>query len=451
MKQAITILFLLLTLSGQAQISITGDDMPSVDDTLRLSESFFDSLTRANYLVAGENVTWDFEHLRPLRQTVKNYERAIRTPYGFFFLGFNRYGVKQFDSLGVGEFQFREIYQYFKSDNREFRVEGIGLNFQGVPLPAYYRDEDEIYQFPLDYGDRDSSTFSFSLSIPALGGYESAGYRINTVDAWGTIKTPFGTFECIRVVSDIVSVDSIGTAGFKIGLPNVRKSYKWLANGVEVPILEIEGNLIAGNFVPTRIRYRDRYRRIEDIGEGFAPEADFSADVLMPRVSDTVRFTSTASNLTLHQWRITPDTYEFVEGSSANSPNIAVVFTEIGSYDISLQVNNAFGSDDTTKVAYIQVSPLSSTTQAHDNELQLQIFPNPAQEMLQVSYFNRSLQPTYIRIYDLQGRLLREIIQENTVFGHQEISIDIQALESGLYVLQMIGKEIGEGKFFLKE
>ncbi|MEM0994123.1 MAG: T9SS type A sorting domain-containing protein [Bacteroidota bacterium] len=438
MQQPITILFLLFTIIGQAQITITRDDMPRVNDTLRLSEAFFDATTRERYQQSGENITWDFEHLTPLRQTVKDFERAISTPYGFFFLGFNRYGVKQFDSLGIGAFQLREVYQYFKSDNREFRVEGIGLNFQGVPLPAYYSDEDEIYQFPLDYGDRDSSTFSFNLSLPAIGGYESEGYRINTVDAWGTIKTPFGAFECIRVVSDIVSIDSIGTAGLKVGIPNVRKSYKWLANNVEVPILEIEGNEIVGNFVPTRVRYRDRYRDISE-EEQFAPTADFSADLLMPRVADTVQLTSSASSLALHQWEITPDTYEFVAGTTANSQNPTVVFTAIGSYDVNLSVSNAFGSDDTTKVGYIQVSPLSNSEQQYLTSEQVLIFPNPTQTYLQIRFFSEPRQAVAIRIFDTQGRLVRRFPMTNNMLGWQDIQLDVSGLSKGNYVLEMNG------------
>ncbi|MEN0046645.1 MAG: hypothetical protein AAF806_06285, partial [Bacteroidota bacterium] len=400
MKQPITITLLLCCyFFNSAQIRITGDDMPRVNDTLRLSETFLDSTSAAIYQTSGENVVWNFEHLRPLRQTVQKYERAISTPYGFFFLGFNRYGVKQLDSLGVGQFQFRDVYQYFKSDSREFRVEGIGLKFQGVPLPAYYGDEDEIYQFPLEYNDRDSSTFSFSINLPALGSYESVGYRINQVDAWGNIKTPFGEFDCIRVVSDVVSTDSIGVSEIKLGLQNVRRSYKWLAKGVEVPILEIEGNFVAGRFIPTRVRYRDNYRNISDEALDFAPTVAFEANDLMPNVGDTVRLRSNSSDLTLHEWSISPETYIFAENTNANSRNPVVLFGEAGTYDVSLKVTNTFGSADTTKLAYIMVSPFSST-QELKKEFELEIFPNPAADYLEFRLSEVQIRRADIYIYN---------------------------------------------------
>lgn len=435
MKQPIIITLLLLCyFTSHTQIRITGDDMPSVNDTLRLSETFLDSTSAAIYQERGENIEWNFEHLRPLRQTVQKYERAISTPYGFFFIGFNRFGVKQLDSLGVGQFQFREVYQYFKSDSREFRVEGIGLKFQGVPLPAYYGDEDEIYQFPLEYNDRDSSTFSFSINLPALGSYESVGYRINQVDAWGSIKTPFGEFDCIRVVSDVVSTDSIGAVGVKIGIPNVRRSYRWLAKDVEVPILEIEGNFVAERFIPTRVRYRDFYRNLNDVVEDLAPTVAFEANDLRPNVGDTVRFRSNSSDLTLHEWSISPEAYIFADNTNINSRNPVVIFEEVGNYDVSLNVTNTFGSADTTKLEYIIVSPISSTIKILE-EVGVEIFPNPATDYLELKWKNTKVQETNIYIYDSIGKLLKQLNSQN--------QIDISDLGVGIYFLEI---EVGEKK-----
>ncbi|MEM8524523.1 MAG: T9SS type A sorting domain-containing protein [Bacteroidota bacterium] len=429
MKQPITITLLLLcSFLNYAQIRITGDDMPSVNDTLRLSETFLDSTSAAIYQQSGANVEWNFEHLRPIRQSVKKYERAINTPYGFFFLGFNRYGVLQLDSLGVGQFQFREVYQYFKSDSREFRVEGIGLKFQGVPLPAYYSDEDEIYQFPLEFEDRDSSTFAFGINLPALGSYESVGYRINEVDAWGSIKTPFGEFDCIRVVSDIVSTDSIGVAEFKIGIQNVRRSYKWLAKGVRVPILEIEGNFVAERFIPTRVRYRDNYRDINDVVENLAPSVAFEADNLTPNVGDTVRLISNSSDLTLHEWTINPSTFSYVENTTANSRNPIVIFEEAGDYDLSLMVTNTFGSADTTELAYITASPISSTRRI-SNRLEFEVFPNPATDELLLYLDDISIQKATINIYNQLGQLVQQAAGVN--------QLNVSELVEGIYFIEV--------------
>jgi len=440
MRQPITLLFLCFVCFAQAQISITGDDMPRPNDTIRLSETLMDSILRSNYLQTGENLAWNFEHLTPFRQTVKEYKRAITTPYGFFFLGFNRYGVKQFDSLGVSQFQFKDVYQYFKSDSREFRVEGIGLRFQGVPLPAYYSDEDEIYQFPLEYGDRDSSTFSFEISIPALGSYESVGYRLNKVDAWGKVTTPYGSFDCIRVMSEIVATDSIGTNDFKLGLPNVRRTYKWLTNDEAEPILAIEGNVIAGDFVVTRVRYRDVFRTIGDIGEELAPSADFVADNLTPRVTDTVRFTSNSTQLSLHEWSITPSTFSFVENTTANTRNPVVVFNEMGEYNVQLKVTNAFGEADTLKNAYIIVDEISTNKNINAIE-SITLFPNPTDEILQLDFTLKKDQNIQFRIFDSMGRLVLQTPRKYESRGQKDQLIDVTNLVSGVYWLEILTEE----------
>ncbi|MEL6943758.1 MAG: T9SS type A sorting domain-containing protein, partial [Bacteroidota bacterium] len=268
----------------------------------------------------------------------------------------------------------------------------------------------------------------FSINLPALGSYESVGYRINEVDAWGNIKTPFGEFDCIRVVSDIVSTDSIGAAGFKIGIPNVRRSYKWLAKGVEVPILEIEGNFVAERFITTRVRYRDFYRDLEDVVDGLAPSVAFEADNLTPNVGDTVRLISNSSDLTLHEWFISPESYSFVENTSANSRNPVVIFEEVGNYDVSLNVTNTFGSADTTLLEYIMVSPISSTAKVTE-KIAVEIFPNPASDYIELQFNANQFQQATIKIYNETGKLLKQIQAKNR--------IDISELISGIYFMEI--------------
>lgn len=436
MKQPITLFLLLFIHLAQAQIIIDGDDMPQVNDTVRVSDSFLDSMARADYTLTGENILWDFQQLVPISQTVRDYERAINTPYGVFFLGFNRYGVKQFDSLGVAQFQFRNVYQYFRSNSRDFRVEGLGLNFQGVPLPAYFSDEDELYQFPLAYGDRDSSTFSFSLALPAIGGYESAGYRINTVDGFGTISTPFGSFECIRLVSEVVANDSINAAGVSFGLPTVRRSYQWLAKGEKVPVLEISGNVVGGTFFPTRVRYPDRFRTIGEVVETLQPQADFTSNLLNLTVLDTIQLTSTSTESSLHEWALSPATYEFVEGTTRNSRDPKIAFQAAGIYNVSLSVTNTFGRADTTKIGYLQVDPVISTTSTlAQPEVAVQVFPNPTNNYINIQLLDQEISEVQLRLFDAKGQLL--LTKKYTAKAKEVHQLAVSQLPSGLYWLEV--------------
>lgn len=256
-----TFLLTLFVCTAYSQITITRDDMPESGDTLRYSESLINAIDLERLEDTGVDHIWNFTDLSPFRQGIDEYEESTFTPYALFFLGFNKYGVKIADDFGIPQIPVSNVYSFFKSSNTAFKAEGLGMTLQGIPLPAYFSDDDEIYQFPLEYQDRDSSTLAFELIIPTFGEYTRVGHRINLVDGWGTINTPHGSFECIRVMSEITATDSVDVAGIKIGLPYYERTYKWLAQGEKMPILEVMGNGgPAGNFIVTRIRYRDRYR-----------------------------------------------------------------------------------------------------------------------------------------------------------------------------------------------
>lgn len=241
-----------------AQITITSSDMPVSGDTLRYcnanpnSGSYDFTLTSANHV-------WDFSNLNCTSQEVAAYKNASSTPYAFYSAFFGKYGTKIADSIGFSTFKFKNIWDFYGRTSTVFKAEGYGLTYSGIPLAATYSDDDEIYQFPLQYNDRDSSTFRLTMSIPGLGTYIRKGYRINLVDGWGTVTTPHGTFACLRIKSTISEIDSLlitTPIPLNLGFPISTTEYKWLANGQRFPILEVRGNTSMIGFTPTQVRYR---------------------------------------------------------------------------------------------------------------------------------------------------------------------------------------------------
>lgn len=74
---------------------------------------------------------------------------------------------------------------------------------------------------PLTSSSTNSSAYSFNIQIPTLGYYGRQAVRNDEVDGWGTLITPFGTFQTLRVRSELVYTDTlaIDQLGFGFQLP----------------------------------------------------------------------------------------------------------------------------------------------------------------------------------------------------------------------------------------
>ncbi len=254
----------LSSIYAQAPITITSSSMPSSGDTIRYSNSTPNGL---DFSSTGQNYYWDFSNLNTITQDIYQYKAASQTPYAFYFIGLNKYGLKVADSIGAATFKFYNVYNFYQKTSSVFKTEGTGFKFNGIPLAAYYSDDDELYQFPLNYIDRDSSTYAYSVSLGPTLSYSQKGYRINEVDGWGYIKTPYDSLACLRLVSTSYGEDSLNVNGFPVNFPNVQRSYKWLSNTEKIPVLEISGQLQNSSFTPTQVRFRDRYQSVIGINE----------------------------------------------------------------------------------------------------------------------------------------------------------------------------------------
>jgi hypothetical protein len=262
MKNFLVIICICFSLTSFSQIQITSLNMPVSGDTIRYSSATLSSL--GDYTVTGTNFIWDYSTLDSVSQDVRKFEAALTTPY--FYFGINGYGEKISDSVGVYPFMFKNIYNFYKKSTTQFYVDGLGLTYSGVPIPNFYTDKDELYKFPLNYGNRDSTTFKFStVSTGTIPAYSKQGYRITEADGWGTITTPYGTAPCLRVVTTQYSQDSVKgvlsvgtfTLPLNLGFPNYSRSYQWLTLTEKIPYLEVTGKVVTGSFTPNQVKYRD--------------------------------------------------------------------------------------------------------------------------------------------------------------------------------------------------
>jgi hypothetical protein len=244
---------------AQSPITLSNSNMPGGGDTLRYTNVQLSSV--ANYTLTGTNFNWDFSNVVSTTEGVRNFKNAISTPYALFFLNLGEYGEKIADTLlGAGPLTLTKYYSFYKkqSSPSAFIADGVGLTMNNIPVPSYYSDKDELYNFPMTYPKRDSSTFRFSVTTVSLIpiSYSKAGYRITEVDGWGTITTPYGTQNCLRLITTQYSKDSIKNSIFPIVIPNYVRSYQWLTTTSKIPYFEVSGTLVGSSFTPTNASYR---------------------------------------------------------------------------------------------------------------------------------------------------------------------------------------------------
>lgn len=376
MKRLALFALTIFAINLSAQITITSADMPIKGDTLRYSAAVIDSLGIVNFNISGANSAWDFSHVTAEKQGVARYVAGSQTPYGSTFNSPSAFGRKTADSLELQGNVVTNVYEFFSNSSSSFLRNGLGANYI-LNIANTFSDPDEVYQFPLDYGDIDSSTFKLTANISIFGSFHSEGYRKNVVDGFGTIITPNGTYNCLRVRTDLVSRDSVSAAGQNVGFRSIIREYKWLANGERLPVMQVNGTLINGDFVPTTLLYRDSKRNVSN---DFGPKAEFTISTTNPVINkDTVQIVSQTidEGRTACEFQFSPNTVTFVNNSSRFSPRPELTFDAVGFYTIQFFVSNTNGSDDSTYVDHVYATLNSSVNENSLLESSLNVYPNP--------------------------------------------------------------------------
>lgn len=257
--------------NSYAQITITKADMPQPGDTVRLSTTTKTGGLPA-FAVTGANYTWDYSKLVQASQTIDTFLSVSSTPfaYQFFFnniILYPSYAATVAQSAPnpptIPPVTITNVINYYKATSSAYESVGFGANIEGVPTSVKDDSIDYMYRFPMNYGNADSSNSGYHLTIPLIGYYGQSQHRVNHVDGWGTLITPYGTFQTLRVTTEIFAKDTlyIDTLHFgqSLAVPE-QLQYKWFALGEKLPLLQINETVVLSNPVLTSIVYRDSAR-----------------------------------------------------------------------------------------------------------------------------------------------------------------------------------------------
>lgn len=274
----VSLLLLLFSFSiSRAQITVDQNDFADAGENTRLSVAVWNPLL--DYQTTGANAVWDFSTLQWQSQFVDTFLNTymVNPIYGFTFsnLQINPYRsniAKRADNtlttLPLLSSVFTEGFNFYYKSSPSYRQRGIGMKVAGFPTAIPMTHSDTLYRFPMNFGNEDSAWSDYKVRIPQLGTYVHKQHRVNQVDGWGTLTTPFGTFDVLRVRTEIRGSDSlyIDTLNFGFKVDNdIQREYKWIGKNQEEPLLQINtqagflGQFQTFEFV-TKIIYRDSLR-----------------------------------------------------------------------------------------------------------------------------------------------------------------------------------------------
>jgi hypothetical protein len=92
---------------------------------------------------------------------------------------------------------------------------------------------------------------------------------------------------------------------------------------------------------------------------------------------------------------------------------------------------------DVTQLSQLKVFKQGFTGIAKNNLMQLQVYPNPANAFINISFNNTANQMVSVELYNLNGQLISEL-HNNTLFaGLQELALPLKKVTKGIYLLKL--------------
>jgi PKD repeat protein len=366
------ITFLLLSFASSlsfAQTTYLSSDYAAQNESFIVSHSNT-GLVGIDFVQTGTNFNWDYSTLTPSSQETLLYQNPNSAGYKNIWCLFNGYifncnsqftsnfnlATKLTDGIQIQGFGLTNVIDHLKlsSTSLENRMIGSSITFNGttVPFVASYQAPDILYQFPIHFNDNYTNNNALSLDLTNLGvpiQYASTGQRTNLVEGWGSLITPFGAFSnVLKMKTTVVNDITVTVSGTPTQNTVTTVSYKWFDPAYGIPVLQVDGNEAATQFIPTNITYFDIKRCLTPTAIfGFFPVAsDFNSTTNNASVS----FINGSSNYDNLSW-------DFGDGSTASTAiNPTHNFSCPGVKQVTLTITNVFCNPDQVDTITIPVT-----------------------------------------------------------------------------------------------
>lgn len=171
------------------------------------------------------------------------------------------------------------------------------------------------------------------------------------------------------------------------------------------------------------------------IAASVKPEASFTYAQDTTTGSRKFNFTNTTNDKgqsVVYLWDFGVST-STADTSTAVNPSFE--FPASGTYTVTLIAFSAVGNDTTTET--ITVVPTGIKEQASDFGANLSVYPNPANDMVTVSFDLVNTADVTVKVLDLTGREVAISVEQSLVRGANKVTVPVGGLQNGLYFVKL--------------
>ena len=415
--------------SSLAQITILQSDMPVIGDTIPRA---IDTLTTETGGNGGANQIWDFSSaLTHIQQNTAIIDPAA-TPYLADFPNSNMAVTND----GIG-------FVYFNLNNANMIIKGAAgdLLNNGIIIVSPFNPDLTLYQFPVDYSNTliddyafdvttDGSVFSSFLDSVRL---KRVGTVVDTIDGWGSTITPVGCYNSLRIKRVDYQLDSIWTKlpdppwplppsewSFLSATWDTVLTYSWLAKETMLAVAELSFDSVGS---PNRLTY------------SLVPPVSIIAQFthIDAGVGD-ISFTDQSTN-TPSSWL-----WDFGDGNTSTLQNPNHSYTVDSTYLVCLTVT--YPCESITSCNSVVVLGISGISEIAGNQ-EINLFPNPASDQVQLVFANSFNNKTYqLQLYNSIGRAVLDMQFPSK--EKENKAINISHLPAGIYFYVLRNKNTHE-------
>lgn len=288
----------------------------------------------------------------------------------------------------------------------------------------------------MTYGDSWESNISWLIDLNSVGQnfrYESQQQRVVSVDAWGTIYTPFDTFtNVVRVRSEIRHNDVITTDSFSLPIDIIELEYAWYDTSFKLPVMVARGVLVDTFEIINTVEYL--FERI-CATPTWTVELDTNVFILDTAGEVHINFNIVNGNADSYEWNFDDGIIDVTSGTVSHTyfDDREYLVSVTGCMEDCLPLNSC-----TTQIVEFTIEDITSVDIVPASSLGIVVFPNPANSMLEVD-IPEELGQQHYHVTDMTGRIMK-----SGVFSNGRSPLDVHLWPSGLYAIQLWNKNFNQ-------